>query len=82
MLCVSLDGMGVWERMDTYICMAESFCCSPETITTLLIGCTPTEKGKFFFFFFFKEGCILAKGGLLNHFTRVRMTLIKKTRDK
>ena len=34
----SLDGRGVWRRMDTYICMAESFNCSPKTITTLLIG--------------------------------------------
>ena len=24
--------------MDTCMCMAESLCCSPETITTLLIG--------------------------------------------
>ena len=41
MLCGSLDGRGVWERMDTCICMAESLCCTPETITTLLIGYTP-----------------------------------------
>ena len=34
----SLEGMGVWGRMDTRICMVESLCCSPETITTLLIG--------------------------------------------
>ena len=27
--------------MDAYICMAESLCCPPETITTLLIGYTP-----------------------------------------
>ena len=33
-----LDGRGVWRRMDTYICVAESFHCSPKTITTLLIG--------------------------------------------
>ena len=38
MLCGSLDGRGVWGRIDTYICMAESLCCSLETITTLLIG--------------------------------------------
>ena len=30
--------MGVWKRMDTCIYMAESLCCPPETITTLLIG--------------------------------------------
>ena len=36
-----LDGKGVWKRMDTCICMAESLCCPPETITTSLIGYTP-----------------------------------------
>ena len=30
----SLDRRGVWGRMDTCICMAESLCCSPETTTT------------------------------------------------
>ena len=30
--------------MDTCICMAESACCPPETITTLLISYTPTEN--------------------------------------
>ena len=34
-------GEGVWGRMDTCICMAESLCCLPETITTLLISYTP-----------------------------------------
>ena len=34
----SLDRRGVWGRMDTYICMVESLCCPPETITTLLIS--------------------------------------------
>ena len=38
MLCGSLDGRGVWVRMDTSVCTAESLCCSPETITTLLTG--------------------------------------------
>ena len=37
-LCSSLDGRGVWGRMDTCICMAESLCCSFETITKLLIS--------------------------------------------
>ena len=32
---------GVWGRMDTCICMAESLCCLSETITTWLIGYTP-----------------------------------------
>ena len=40
-LCGSLDGRGVWGRMDTCICMAESLWCSPETIPTMLIGYTP-----------------------------------------
>ena len=30
-------------RMDTCICMAEFLCCSPETITTLLIGYAPIQ---------------------------------------
>ena len=38
MLCGSLDGRGIYERMDTCACMAESLCCSPETITTFLIN--------------------------------------------
>ena len=43
-LCGSLDGRGVWGRMHTCMCMAESLCCSPETITTLLIGYTPIQN--------------------------------------
>ena len=39
MLCGNLEGRGLWGRMDTRICTAESFCCSPETITTLSISC-------------------------------------------
>ena len=31
--------------MDTYIGMAEALLCSPETITTLLIGYTPIQNG-------------------------------------
>ena len=46
MLCGSLDGREVWGRMDTCICMVESLCCSPETITTLLIGYTPIQNKK------------------------------------
>ena len=38
MLCGSLDGSRVWGTMDTCICMAESLCCPPETVTTLLIS--------------------------------------------
>ena len=39
--CDCLDGVGVWGRMDTWVCMAESLCCSPETIKTLLIDYIP-----------------------------------------
>ena len=46
MLCGSLDGRGVWGRMDTCVCMAESFCYPPETITTLLIGYFPIQNKK------------------------------------
>ena len=44
MLCGSLDGRGVWERLDTRICMAESVHCSSETITTLLINTIQYKK--------------------------------------
>ena len=33
--------------MDVCICMAESLCCSPETITTLLISYIPIQNKKF-----------------------------------
>ena len=46
MLCVSLDGKGVLERMDTCMCLAESLCCPPETVTTLLICYTPIQNKK------------------------------------
>ena len=45
-LCGTLDGRGVWGRIDTCICRAESFCCWPETIT-LLISCTPIQSKTF-----------------------------------
>ena len=32
---------GVWGRMDTCVCVAESPHCPPETTTALLIGYTP-----------------------------------------
>ena len=40
-------GENVWGRMGTYICMAESLHCSPETITTLLIGYMPEQNKTF-----------------------------------
>ena len=43
----SLDGRGIWGRMDTCICMAESLHCSPQTITMLLISYTPIQNKKF-----------------------------------
>ena len=46
MLCGSPDGRGVWGRMDTCICMAEPFCCPPETVTTLLTNYSPTLNRK------------------------------------
>ena len=44
MFCDTLNGKGVWERVDSYVCMAESLCCLPETITALLISYTPNIK--------------------------------------
>ena len=44
MLSGSLDERGVWRRMDTCIRMAESLCCPPETIATLLIVYSPKPR--------------------------------------
>ena len=39
-------GGGVWrELIHVYVCMSESFCCPPETLT-LLITCTPIKNEK------------------------------------
>ena len=46
MLGASLDGRGVWGRMDTCLCVAESLCCSPESNRALLIGYTPVQNEK------------------------------------
>ena len=62
MLYSSLDGRGVWGRMDTCICMAKSLCPSPETITTLLIGYTPIQNKKFME----KKMLSLVSGGPIN----------------
>ena len=43
MLCGSLDGRWFEGRKDTSICMVESLCCSPKTITTLFTGYIPKE---------------------------------------
>ena len=34
----SLDRRGIWGRIYTCVCVAESLCCSPETITTLFVN--------------------------------------------
>ena len=47
LLLASLDGRGVWQRMDTCIWMAESLCCPPEIIATLFIGYTSIQDKKF-----------------------------------
>ena len=38
LLCGSLDGRGVWEKVETYMCMAESLCYSSGSIITLLVN--------------------------------------------
>ena len=43
--CGSLDGRGVWGRMDTCTCVAEPLHCSPE-ITILFISSRPIGKKK------------------------------------
>ena len=48
MICGSLDGRGVWGRMDSCTCIAESLPCSPEMITTVLIGYTSIQNKKIF----------------------------------
>ena len=40
----SLDGRGVWGRVDMCACLAESLQCPPETITSLLISCSPVQN--------------------------------------
>ena len=47
MLCGSLGGMGVWQGMDTCVCMTESLLLSPESITTLLTGYTSIQNKTF-----------------------------------
>ena len=44
-ICASLDGSGVWARMDRCMCMVESLLhCSPGAITALLISYTPVQN--------------------------------------
>ena len=44
MLYGTLDERGVWGRINTCICMAESLCCPPETLTALLLGILQYKK--------------------------------------
>ena len=44
MLCGSLDRREVWGRMDTCLCMTETLCSPPETITISLIGYIPVQN--------------------------------------
>ena len=46
MLCGSLDGKGVWGRMDTSVCVAQSLCCPPETNNIVNELATPQYKMK------------------------------------
>ena len=46
-LCGSLDGRGVWGRMDICVCISlyRSLCCSSEIITTLFVnGLYPNKQ--------------------------------------
>ena len=58
---VWMEGGGGWGRMDTYICMAETLCCSPETNTTLLISYTQYKMKSLKFE---KINEIVTKGGV------------------
>ena len=44
MLCGSLDGMGIWGRVDTCVCNAESLCGQYEATTMLLISYTSIKN--------------------------------------
>ena len=46
-LAGSLDGRGVWRKMDTCTCVTESLCCLPKMITIVLISYTPIQNKKF-----------------------------------
>ena len=46
MLCGSLEGRGVWGRIDTCIGMGKSLHCSAGAVTALLISYTPVQNKK------------------------------------
>ena len=62
MLFGSLDGRGVWGRMDTCICMAQSLLCSVETVITLLISDTPMQNKKFYIYIWLHQVVVAACG--------------------
>ena len=46
MSCGSLAGRGVWGSVDTCVCVPESLCRPPESITTFSISYTPIKNKK------------------------------------
>ena len=77
MLCGSLGVRGALGRIDICIGMAESLCCPPKTITTLLISYAPIEN-KMFFFFFLKKIPTLVWTGLAHQLYWFRSTEIQE----
>ena len=56
MLCGTLDGRGVWGRIDSSIWRAESLPCPPETIT-LLISYTPIQNKTLIYIYIYTLQC-------------------------
>ena len=46
-VCGHQDGRGVWGRMGVCVRMAQSLCCSPGTVRTLLVGYMAIQSEKF-----------------------------------
>ena len=40
----NLNGKRIWKRIDTYICITESYCCTSETITILSLNYAAAAK--------------------------------------
>ena len=45
--CNNLIGNIIWKRIDTCICITESFCCTLETNTTMLINYAPIQNNNY-----------------------------------
>ena len=56
MLCGTLDGRGVWGRIDSCIWRAESLPCPPETIT-LLISYNPIQYKTLIYIYIYTLQC-------------------------